>query len=380
MRNIKKLFGCLFSLIFVVGLLFANPVTAKADYTYRIRVVLGGSGDENASLNSDLGLQVPAGAKVAFTKYDENNKPIELEISNLPYNSKVTMNPSQMVSITPATKQDDNGNQVQFQKYYVKGVRTAGMDTVLHASSFNVTYDETYVVAYGVGEVVPYIVNYVDENGNALVDPEGNGTDTIKSITCYAAAGEELYVPYKNIPGYQPNTYNYHTKSLKAPEMVDGTEKPFEFTFYYTKADNSSNTKHTVEVIDRGTIVGDTEYSYRVVGENTVTTVSSDSTTAGDAAANENGQATSDQNGNANVGNGKNGNVAAADADPKVKAKDIQDTPDIIEIDDDIVAKAVNPVDIYTGRSMVSAVIAVAAVLVLGITGFIALKKRKTLK
>ncbi len=388
MRNIKKFFGLLFSLLFTVALIYAKPVKAEAAYTYRIRVVLGGSGDENASFNSDLGLSVPTGAKVEFTKYDRDNpsKPIEMEISNLSYGAKVTMDPAKMVSIAPATKQDDEGNEIQYSKYYVKGVRVAGKDTVLHAASFNVTYDETFVVAYGVGEVVPYIVNYVDKNGNPIVDPEGNGIDTIQPMSGYGAAGEELYVPYRNIPGYKPNTYNYHTKSLKAPEIVDGSEKPFEFTFYYSKITDSSETvEETVEVIDKGTVVGATEYSYRVVGGNTTSVISNQTAGITNATGNNNTVNNTSNNSTNRDTNGRNSAdgelVDSVDINGQAENINPDEPQDVIEIEDDITARGNigqdDDLDHYTRNAVAAVVVAVLAVLTLGATAIIVYKKKK---
>ena len=57
-------------------------------------------------------------------------------------------------------------------KYYVQGIRISGRDNnaAVENSSFEVTGDQEYVVAYGIkGDQVAYTINYQDANGNKPV-------------------------------------------------------------------------------------------------------------------------------------------------------------------------------------------------------------------
>lgn len=104
-------------------------------------------------------------------------------------------------------------------KYYVRGIRESGRDNnTVSASSFTVTSDRDYVVAYGLrGDMVAYTVNYVDESGTALAPAD----------TYYGNVGDKPVVAFLYIDGYQPQAYNL-TKTLVADESQN------VFTFVYT--------------------------------------------------------------------------------------------------------------------------------------------------
>lgn len=103
-------------------------------------------------------------------------------------------------------------------KYYVKGIRRSGYDNnTVSASSFEITGDADYVVAYGIrGEVAAYTVNYQDENGNALGE----------SQTYYGNVGDKPVVAFLYVDGYVPEAYNL-TKTLVSDESQN------VFTFVY---------------------------------------------------------------------------------------------------------------------------------------------------
>lgn len=366
MKLAKKIlsFGLFFG--FVFSMLFANPMVAKAatEYTYTIKIILGCSGDEGAYFNDKLGIKVPEGATVEFIDSEKTG----IKISGLKYNDQVTIDPATMVKISPQEKLDEDGNKVEYQKYYVKGVRFAGRNRVYSgAYTFDVTYDETFVLAYGVGEVVPYIVNYVDKDGNAIDDPEHPG-QKIKSVTAYAPAGEDLYVSYRYIPGYKPNTYAYHTKSLKAPTVDDeGVEHPFEFTFKYSTNGSSPVVEDTVEVTETSTVLGDSEYTYETVSRNT------ERRTAG---------TTNNRGGNG--GNAAGGDADNADADANADAAgdnttiaDEETPQDVIEIEDEDTARAGGAKDRFVRNMIIGIIIAVVAVIAILVTLYVADKKRK---
>lgn len=105
-------------------------------------------------------------------------------------------------------------------KYYIKGIRESGKDnnTVSAQSSFVVTGDQDYVVAYGIrGNSVGYTVRYVDEDGNELLPEE----------TYYGNVGDRPVIAYQYIENYLPQAYNL-TGTLKQNEAEN------VFTFTYT--------------------------------------------------------------------------------------------------------------------------------------------------
>lgn len=104
-------------------------------------------------------------------------------------------------------------------KYYSKGIRESGRDnSTVGASSFAVTGDREYVVAYGIrGNMVSYRINYRD----------GKGKDLLPSRTCYGNIGERPVAAWAYVDGYLPQVYNL-TRTLQA----DPTKNVF--TFIYT--------------------------------------------------------------------------------------------------------------------------------------------------
>lgn len=168
------------------------PALAKRDtYQYTVRVFSGQQGKINGQ--DMIEQKVPAGGRV-----------------NL-YTSAVSL-------------QDDS-------KYYVKGFRESGKGTeeILgvgsRLSSFVVTKDVDYVVAYGLrGSMVEYTVHYQDGNGNTLAPSE----------TYLGNVGDRPVVAHLYIEGYQPQSYNL-TKTL--------VEDPMEnvFTFVYTRITTPTN-------------------------------------------------------------------------------------------------------------------------------------------
>ncbi len=183
MKVRKKLVSALLSLAIPVSLLFAElPVqAAEEEYTYTIRFFAGQQG----------------------TIHNEEM----LVYSGLKYGERVTFD-RRSVSL----KEDS--------KYYLKGIRESGKDNnTVGATSFLVTEDRDYVVAYGLkANAVAYTVHYEDAQGNKLLDSE----------TFYGNVGDKPVIAYVYIEGYQPQAYNLtKTLSENAAENV--------FTFVYTK-------------------------------------------------------------------------------------------------------------------------------------------------
>ena len=92
-------------------------------------------------------------------------------------------------------------------KYYSKGIRESGRDnSTVGASSFAVTGDREYVVAYGIrGNMVSYRINYRD----------GKGKDLLPSRTYYGNIGERPVAAWAYVDGYLPQAYNL-TRTLQA--------------------------------------------------------------------------------------------------------------------------------------------------------------------
>ena len=112
------------------------------------------------------------------------------------------------------------------KKYYIKGIRLSGRDNnTVGLSGFTVEQDEDYVLAFGIkGDMVPYLVRYVDEKGKELKPEE----------TYYGNIGDRPVAAYIYIEGYRPNAKNI-TGTLKEKDNV--------FTFVYSKENTPSTTK-----------------------------------------------------------------------------------------------------------------------------------------
>ena len=129
-------------------------------------------------------------------------------------------------------------------RYYVKGLRKAGRDNSEAenvASVFDVEGDRDYVVAYGIkGDMVAYTINYVDGNGNALLD----------SDTYYGNPGERQYVSARYVDGYQPQAYNLvKTLSDNTAENVFN----FEYARVTTPAPEGTGTETATPAGEEGT-------------------------------------------------------------------------------------------------------------------------------
>lgn len=145
--------------------------------------------------------------------------------SNLSYGSVVSFNPGGVVL--------KDGS-----KYYVRGIRESGRDNnTVSASSFTVTGDRDYVVAYGLrGDMVAYVVNYVDEGGVPLAP----------SDIYYGNVGDKPVVAFLYIDGYQPQAYNL-TRTLAADEAQN------VFTFVYTALAGDAGDGTVVKTVTPGT-------------------------------------------------------------------------------------------------------------------------------
>lgn len=180
MKTLKKLFAVLLVLALLAAI--AAPAVSAEDYTYTVRVFAGAQG-------------TIGGQEVVIHE-------------NIPYGAWINLSMDRdAVILNNSTK------------YYVKGIRESGKDNnTVSVPYFRVTEDTDYVIAYGIlGSSVAYTVNYVDIEGNALLE----------SITYYGNVGDKPVLSYQYIDGYQPQAYNLtKTLSENAAENV--------FTFIYT--------------------------------------------------------------------------------------------------------------------------------------------------
>ena len=168
---------------------------------------------------------------------------------------------------------------------------TMELQVGLKNSSFEVTGDQEYVVAYGIkGNQVAYTINYQDANGNKLAD----------SQTFYGNVGDKPVVAYTYIDGYTPEYRNLtKTLSANAAENV--------FTFNYLPYE-------TVTVTTPGqTITNTTEQTVTVPGGTTTTTGGTTGTTGGTTGT-TGGTGTNANGGNAAGTTTGNGDAQGTDA------------------------------------------------------------------
>lgn len=190
MKRLKKLFIMMMSLTVFLSLAY----TQVCAYGYKVTLYTGNQGTINSQ--NEMSINVSKGQMVS----------LDLSQIELPQDSK----------------------------YYVKGIRLSGHDSVdnLDPATFVVNGDLDYVVVYGVkGNQVSYTIRYVDENGKQLSE------DTV----LYGNVGDKPVVAYKYIDSYIPQSYAL-TKTLVE------NEKENVFTFTYKAGE-------TGEIIENTNIV-----------------------------------------------------------------------------------------------------------------------------
>lgn len=190
MKRLKKLFIMMMSLTIFLSLAY----TQVCAYGYKVTLYTGNQGTINSQNKTSI--NVSKGQMVS----------LDLSQIELPQDSK----------------------------YYVKGIRLSGHDSVdnLDPATFVVNGDLDYVVVYGVkGNQVAYTIRYVDENGKQLSE------DTV----LYGNVGDKPVVAYKYIDSYIPQAYAL-TKTLVE------NEKENVFTFTYKPGE-------TGEIIENTNIV-----------------------------------------------------------------------------------------------------------------------------
>ena len=196
MKRLKKLFIMMMSLTVFLSLAY----TQVCAYGYKVTLYTGNQGTINSQ--NEMSINVSKGQMVS----------LDLSQIELPQDSK----------------------------YYVKGIRLSGHDSVdnLDPATFVVNGDLDYVVVYGVkGNQVAYTIRYVDENGKQLSE------DTV----LYGNVGDKPVVAYKYIDSYIPQAYAL-TKTLVE------NEKENVFTFTYKPGETGEiieNTKQDIDIIKK---------------------------------------------------------------------------------------------------------------------------------
>lgn len=264
MKKMYKIATVLLAFCFLLG---SVPMSVKAeDYKYQVTIFSGKQGAFSGT----------AGLVVKGADYSVSNTADAIVIKDL--------NPGDTVSFearSGAVALDKDS------KYYVQGIRISGRDNnaAVENSSFEVTGDQEYVVAYGIkGNQVAYTINYQDANGNKQAD----------SQTFYGNVGDKPVVAYTYIDGYTPEYRNLtKTLSANAAENV--------FTFNYLPYE-------TVTVTTPGqTITNTTEQTVTVPGGTTTTTGGTTGTTGGTTGTT--GGTTGTTGGTGTNANGGPGNV-----------------------------------------------------------------------
>ena len=185
-------------------LLSLSPAAVSAgEYTYTVTFDAG----NQASMSGTTGLSVNNSA--TGSSYHIGIDSGKIVVSGLKIQDIVTFNP-QAGAVDLA---DDS-------KYYVKGVRQSGRDNnSVASSSFRVTGDADYVVAYGVkGNMVGYTVNYQDENGRTLAE----------SRKYYGNIGDKPVAAHIYIENYEP-------QALALTRTLSSNETENVFTFVYSE-------------------------------------------------------------------------------------------------------------------------------------------------
>ncbi|MGN9107625.1 MucBP domain-containing protein [Oliverpabstia intestinalis] len=223
---------------------------------------------------------------------------------------------------------------------------TMELQVGLKNSSFEVTGDQEYVVAYGIkGDQVAYTINYQDANGNKLAD----------SQTFYGNVGDKPVVAYTYIDGYTPE-YRNLTKTLSAnaaENVFTFNYLPYETVTVTTPGQTITNTTEQTVTVPGGTTTttggttGTTGGTTGTTGGTTGTTGGTGTNANGGNAAGTttgNGDAQQDTDATGGTGNGGPGNVTDNQGTEGTEnggtTQDAQDNEDTTTIGDEDTPKA----------------------------------------
>ena len=214
-RSVRILTALLaFCLAFCLGAADCRAAqTDQEPYTYTLTLRMGKNGTIKSDAEAQIRSMSGGGMGSAVVTVDQAGGVIT--VSGLGYGDRVVFQAQALAEVP------ENG------KYYAKGVRQSGRDDSSGIASCEVTGDRDYVVAYGVrGDMVSYVVNYQDTEGNTLAE----------SNTYYGNVGDRPVVAFRYIEGYEPQAYNL-TKTL-TENAADNV-----FTFVYKKIPEGGGTQ-----------------------------------------------------------------------------------------------------------------------------------------
>ncbi len=237
MKRTNRIVSFIMTMGLVLSMLLFLRMDVDAAYDYTVKFVIGGTGAEKAKFVLEPSALTLISDTAEATISEDGT---ELIVTGLQYNDEIVFDPKLGVSISSEAGANS--------KYCVKGIRRSGSDDWVAKSAFKVQKDDSYVIAYGVGTIVEYTVKYLDEVENELSP----------MVTYYGLLGEEVYIPYRYIDGYAPNTYNIDVLSLGENQ---------EFTFIYKKVNPPAGTT-TYESSTRteyATVTGEPQYIYQMI-------------------------------------------------------------------------------------------------------------------
>ena len=214
LKNKNKRAGTLMLLVLLLAPLLPQISAEAEDYNYAITVYSGKAGSFSTGKTK----------KTVYTKGQQ------VDLGDIMFDD-----------VTPGDS-----------KYYVKGIRLAGRDNSekMDELVFPASQDAMYCVAYGViGDGTTYTVNYLDQQGNALLPQR----------TLYGNVGDKPVVAYRYVDGYQPNANNL-TKTL----VKNAAENVFTFTYSLVQKPANNNTT----VVQQGTTGGNTGGTNNNAGQN----------------------------------------------------------------------------------------------------------------
>lgn len=347
MKQFKKILGTFLAVAFAFTLFTAHPITAKA-YNYTINISLA-STDDAEFISVDEMIKNKALSMENGEAHIEGNI---LKLTGLNYGEKVSFNPQEAVKVSSESK------------YHVKGMRIAGTNMVLAAGAFDVFEDQTYVIAYGVGDIVPYLVHFVNKNGEELLD----------SATYYAAAGEAVYIPYKYIEGYVPDKYNIPVDHLPKP---DDKGNPAEYTFVYTEGKEAKVDNTVVEVVEETVTYGAPIYTFETKHlSSRLDSNDNSAANAGEEANSEGTNRTEVPRDPAADGLVEMAGENSESSNDSTNPADVAEDDEIVEIEDEDVALAGGEEYNRFNRNMIICLLmAVSAILVILVTLFTATRK-----
>ena len=332
MKGFHKIFrrgiAALAALILVLTTAAALAPAAHAAYTYTVRVYSGSQGTFNSG---------------AFGNALVDSKNQRVDPASVGASIKIG---SDEVIISGIPASDSYGKSYHFvyvenmvvrsnEKYLVRGLRESGKDNnTIGTASFEVNRDKDLVVGYYIASgVVPYTINYVDEEGNPVYT-DLNG-QMVSSETHYGNAGDQMVVAFPYVEGYQPkafsgvftlkadqpNVYNFPYRKLEVPEETSSSEEESSSSEGESTSASSSASESSSANAESSSAASSSAAAVTDAAGNPVPTNADGSPVATDAAGNP--VYPTDADGNP-VPTDANGNLAPTDAEGRVIPTDAE--------------------------------------------------------